>query len=241
MRAAFVDFTAKFEGVVPWMYCDVKGLVSIGIGNLIDPIQMATALPFVRPDGSPADRSEIAAEWLRIKNYPNAAALGHRAVEHVAQLRLTAGGVHDLVAGKLGQVDAQLAIYYPGYPLWPADAQLATISISWACGAAFGAKEFPKLAAFLAMRDFSGAVRECHMDETGNPGLRPRNAADAILYRNAAIVMAGGLDPDELHYPTELSEEPTNPSLAPVYVLPDPVPLESEDLDESVPPPPEAA
>ncbi len=234
VRAAFVEFTAKFEGVVPWMYQDVKGLVSIGIGNLIDPIQMAMALPFVHMDGSSADRAEIAAEWLRIKNYPNAAALGHRAVEHVAQLRLTAGGVQDLVARELARMDAQLAGRFPGYPAWPADAQLGTLSMAWACGPGF---RFPKLAAALNARDFSTAAGECHMDDLDNPGLRPRNAANVVLYRNAATVVAGGTDPDILHWPVQMSEEPTVPDFAIVYILPDPVRIDLPDPDDE----PEAA
>ncbi len=235
VRAAFVEFTAKFEGVVPWMYVDVKGLVSIGIGNLIDPIQMAMVLPFVRLDGSPADRAEIAAEWLRIKNYPDAAKLGHRAVEHVAHLRLTAAGVQDLVARELARMDAQLAGRFARYPDWPADAQLGTLSMAWACGPAF---HFPKLAAALNAGDFSAAALECHMDDRGNPGLRPRNVANVVLYRNAATVIAGSLDPDVLRWPVEMSEEPTSPQ-AIVYILPDPIRLDAPELDED--PPPKAA
>lgn len=233
VRAAFVEFTAPFEGVVPWMYCDVKGLVSVGIGNLIDPIQMAMSLPFVHADGSAADRAEIAAEWLRIKNFPNAAALGHRAVEHVAKLRLTLGGVQDLVSGKLAQMGAMLVQRFPDFEQWPADAQLATLSMSWACGPAF---RFPALAHALFDGDFTVAANECHMDETGNLGLAPRNVANVTLYRNAATVAAGGLDPEPLRWPVDLSEEPTLPDFPIVYGLP---PLESPELDED--PPDEAA
>lgn len=238
VRAAFVDFSARFEGVVPWLYVDVKGLVTVGIGNLVDPIQMAMPLPFVRPDGSPADRAEIAAEWLRVKNYPNAAKLGHRAVEHVAQLRLTTGGVHDLVAGKLAQFDAQLTRRFRDFQAWPADAQLATLSMAWACGAAFN---FPRLVVALVGGDFSAATKLCHIDETGNHGLRPRNVANATLYRNAATVLAGGLDPETLHWPVDLSEEPTLPIPQPlpiIYALPD---LDRAELDDDDEPPPKAA
>src|SRR4051812_13306092 len=94
VRAAFVDFTIPLEGVIPHLYQDVKGLVSIAIGNLVDPIQLAMNLPLVHDDGSPASRNEIAAEWLRIKNlHPDdhgrtAAMLGHRYARQFATLHL---------------------------------------------------------------------------------------------------------------------------------------------------------
>ena len=45
MRASvknqFRTFNAPLEGVVKYMYLDIKGLVTIGVGNLIDPINAA--------------------------------------------------------------------------------------------------------------------------------------------------------------------------------------------------------
>lgn len=248
VRQAFVPFTAPLEGVVPWMYPDVKNLVSVGIGNLIDPIQLALGLPFVRPDGTPAQRDEIATEWLRIKNLPpdargrTAAMLGHLYAKAHAKLRLTDEGVRSLVAGKLAQMDAQLAKRFPEYEDWPCDAQLGTLSMAWACGAAF---RFPKLEAALKARDFATAAVECFMPEERTiSGLRPRNKANAVLYRNAAIV-ASGLNPDALYYPTDLESHPvdpdadTQPELVTVNEFPivhPPVYVEPDDE-----PPPQAA
>lgn len=38
---AFLDFTIPLEGKVSSMYLDVKGLVTTGIGNLVDQIGRA--------------------------------------------------------------------------------------------------------------------------------------------------------------------------------------------------------
>ena len=40
VAARFLDFTRPLEGLVEHMYVDVKGLVTIGFGNLIDPIRL---------------------------------------------------------------------------------------------------------------------------------------------------------------------------------------------------------
>ena len=46
VRTSFRAFNAKYEGTVNFMYVDVKNLVTIGVGNLIDPISLAVNLPF---------------------------------------------------------------------------------------------------------------------------------------------------------------------------------------------------
>jgi len=207
VRAAFVPFTSPLEGVVPWMYQDVKGLVSTGIGNLIDPISLALPIPFVRADGRPATTSEIAAEWNRIKSQGpdaqgrTAAQLGHRYAKRIATLHLTQEGIDKLVSDKLLEMDRSLAARFAEYPSWPADAQLATLSMAWANGPAF---RYPRLASALRSRDFGTAADECRMSEEGNPGLKKRNVLNRKLYLSAARVVAEGRDPDVLNWPHNL-------------------------------------
>lgn len=232
VRNAFVRFTAQYEGVVAWMYQDVKGLVSTGIGNLIDPVQMAVVLPFVHEDGSPAGRDEIVAEWLRVKNQPpsngkTAAQLGHLYARQVTRLHLTPAGIQQVVENKLNQNDALLRKRFPAFEQWPADAQLATHSMAWACGPAF---RFPKLEAALRALDFRMAAVECRMDETGNPGLKPRNIANKQLYENAAEVQEHARNPDMLYWPNLLN--------GPVSDADETLEEYRLDLLESHPPPP---
>lgn len=257
VREAFVPFTVAFEGgYIGWMFPDVEGKVSTGFGLLLEPVAMALALPWRRPDGSLASRKEIIADWSNVKNHPNAARLGHKSVEHIARLRLDREGLYQAFQGKLGHHDEYLRHRFQDFAEWPADAQLGAHSMAWACGpAAWDASNqvgFPKMAAALAVQDFSRACAECHMNEWDNgvfnAGLVPRNAANKVLFRNAATVVAGGMDPDLLRWPVELSEEVTEPNLVPsrrppvvadwpnVLALPDPLPLESTELDDDAPP-----
>lgn len=205
VRAAFVGFTAPLEGVVRYLYADNKGLVTVGIGNLVDPVASAVHLPFRRPDGTLASRDEIVADWARVKNDPNAATRGHRYAATITTLRLTGEDIERLVMGKLDANDAALSRRFPEFETWPADAQLATHSMAWACGSAF---RFPRLEAALRARDFALAAIECNMNEAGNPGLRPRNIANRVLYRNAAKVEADGGARDRLYWPRDLWTDP---------------------------------
>lgn len=231
-RAAFVDFSAPLEGVVPYLYLDIKGLVTTAIGVLVDPLPHAISLPWVTKEGVPATRQEIAADWMRVKTSTYLAKQGHRAAARVANLRLTPEGVAEAVLGKLAIFDAALAKRFDAYEEWPADAQLFALSISWACGPAF---RFDALAASLKLGDFEQAALECTISEQGNPGLIPRNKANRILLRNAARVVSFGLDPDKLHWPLDLatieqdaiSTEPEipNPASSPtIYVSGPPCP-----------------
>lgn len=213
VRSAFVQFTTAFEGCVPYLYQDVKGLVTVAIGNLVDPIQYALPLPFVdRVTGTPAARDQIAAEWLRVKGDASLARLGHRAAERITTLRLTDEGVASLVARKLEQNDAHLKGRFPYIEEWPACAQLAAHSMAWACGPAF---RFPLLEVAFRAEDWETASQQCHMNEAGNPGLVPRNRANVTLFLNAQRVRDYKLDPELLDWTHVLgvSEATTVPAL----------------------------
>lgn len=205
VRDAFVDFTVPLEGRIPWLYADVKGLVTIAIGNLVDPISLALGLPLRHPDGRLATRDEIAAEWQRVKSDPHAAAMGHKYAQRITRLRLDDKAIAMLVLGKLDANDTALRARFPEFEEWPADAQLATHSMAWACGPAF---RFPRLERALREQDWEIAAVECRMDERGNPGLVPRNRLNRQLYRNAHNVVARRLDPDVLYLPRDLDKEP---------------------------------
>ncbi len=92
---------------------------------------------------------------------------------------------------------------FSAFDNWPADAQMALLSMAWAMGPA-GPGNFPRFSAACENLDFNGAARECEMDATGNPGLVPRNLANKTLLSNAAVVRDQGLDASVLYYPTKL-------------------------------------
>lgn len=198
VAATFVAFSSPLEGVVPWMYLDVKGLVTVAIGNLIDPVSLAVDVPFLRPDGSPASVDEIRAEWQRVKGNASLARLGHQAARHVTTLRLSDEGVQQVVGRALASMEAGLRRAYPEWDEWPADAQLATLAMSWACGTGFR-RSFRRLHTALLARDWATASQQCQINAAGNPGVVPRSRAMRQLYFLAAAL---GCD-ETLHWPAE--------------------------------------
>lgn len=212
---SFVGFTRDLEGPTNWMYLDVLGYVTTGYGNKIDTPASACALPWRRPDGSYATRDEILADWANVRSRIDMAKAGGGAFAKVARLRLDAQGVSDLVRGTMMRVDADMKRRYPDWESWPACAQMACMSLAWACGDNY---DFPNMDRALANRDFETASREIEMTKEHNPGndLRRRNAANETLMRNAARVEAYHLDPDILDWVHVLgvAEAETQPELA---------------------------
>lgn len=188
-RDAFLDFTRPLEGCIEHLYLDVKGLPTIACGVLIATEATARALPLVHKDGTPATEDERAADWYRVKARRELAQQGARAAAAVAQLRLTPDGVEQVTWAKLELTVEALIRRFPAFGEWPASAQLAVVSLAWACGPAFA---FPKCEAALRAQDWAGAAAECAINSKGNPGVVPRNRANRALLLGAA---AGG-DPD---------------------------------------------
>jgi len=199
VRTRFRGFNEPFEGLVPFMYLDVKGLVTIGVGNLIDPLELALELEFqwknkpgVANPGQVATPEDVTAEWNRIKNNTALAQKGHRACEPLTNLEINDEVLDALIVKRVTGNESFLKRQkaFLNFENWPADAQLGLLSMAWAMGPA-GILNFRKFSAACEKMDFIGAAAECKMNEVGNPGLVPRNRANKMLFENAATVLKG--------------------------------------------------
>jgi GH24 family phage-related lysozyme (muramidase) len=191
VRAAWRRFNESLEGLIPWMYLDVKGLVTTGMGNLIDPVATATPLPWLDEAGNPASTDAIAAEWTTIKTATALARQGAQAAKAMATLHLDDPAIDSLILNKLSQNEKILVAYRPfaDFPNWPADAQLGLLSMAWAMGSGFG-PGFPRFAQACSAGDFATAAADCQMNAAGNPGLVRRNTANQQAFTFAANAIA---------------------------------------------------
>lgn len=199
---AFRGFNEPFEGVVRYMYLDILGLVTIGVGNLIDPVSAALSLPFqyknrpgIKTPGAPAPTNVIEAEWKSLKGMTDLAHKGHRACEKFTNLELSDDSINALIKKRLSQNESFLKRQKPfrDFDNWPADAQLAILSMAWAMGPG-NLHKWTLFAGGCERKDFDTAAANCRMREAGNPGVIPRNKANAQLFQNAAAVVAGEAD-----------------------------------------------
>lgn len=207
VREVFPSFSECFEGRVLWPYLDVKGLVTVGVGCLIDTASAVRALPWRNLDGTRATSLQVTAQWEFLRKQTYLAKAGARAAENATQLRLTDADADALLESRLALNEIVLAMIFVGWAEYPADVQLAIHSMAWAMGADFW-KKFPKLSRAVLVHDWETALEECTIaGEETNRGLVPRNAANRICFANAARVRdnPGALHATEVYWPLELS------------------------------------
>jgi hypothetical protein len=214
VRDAWLGFNEPLESRIRFMYLDVKGLVSTGVGNLIDATQgelrpptdaeraashqMANQLAWMRPDGSAASPDEIAAAWDVVKSNLDRAPNGGATFGDLTTIRLDDAEIDRFVFAKLDQMEAFLKgrSEFQDFETWPADAQLGLLSMAWAMGPAF---RFPKFQQFVAAGDWEGAATECRFNpEIGTIVIR--NDRNQQLFRNAGQAVQQGIDPSVLQF-----------------------------------------
>ncbi len=227
VRLSFIQFSAPFEGRLPYMYLDILGLVTTGVGNLIDSVAVARTLPWQVGDGGPAATPErVRAEWELVKSRQDLRNTpAERAFRPITTLRLSDAAIDAMIMSKLTANEASLrnTTEFAGLDTWPADAQLALLSMAWAMGPAFAADgRWPSFRAAIAAGDWVAAAANCEINATGNPGVVPRNDANRQLFLNARRVVDEGLDPDVLLYGQASAAQPTGRAMFSVggYCIP---------------------
>ena len=115
----------------------------MGVGNLVDPVTEAQALPFrfknkpgIAAPGSPATPDQIAAEWQTLKNDGASQRRGFKACEPITQLELSDDAIDALILDRLTKNEGFLKRqqWFQSFDTWPADAQLGLLSMAWAMG-----------------------------------------------------------------------------------------------------------
>ncbi|MFF0737762.1 hypothetical protein ACFYVK_39885 [Streptomyces chartreusis] len=193
----FIPFNEPLEGREHFMYLDVKGLVSTGVGNLLDadsaenfgsnpnPLSDIYTLSwFDKTSRAAASRAEILTEYAQVK-FSGTAHASRPEKEAITRLRITDEEIDKLITRKLTSFEGTLRRREPFSSLdqWPTDGQLGLFSMAWALGPNF---RFPKFQAAAASEDWLTMARECRMTEAGNPGVIPRNVRNSLLFTISA-------------------------------------------------------
>jgi GH24 family phage-related lysozyme (muramidase) len=205
VRDAWHSFSEPFEGRVPSMYLDILGLVTCGVGNLIDPVSEALKVPFYRDDdGGRATPDQVRAAWFALKERQDLKRRGVSYARALTRLHMRDEDIDALVASRLASNEAFICKWLPAFPTIPADAQLGILSMAWAVGAGFNRK-FPTFTKAALAGDWFAAQAACTIREDGNPGVVPRNKANRICFGNAHLVATYGLDRAALHWPAAVN------------------------------------
>lgn len=195
-KEQIVDHIAWFEGNVPYMYLDSLGLVSTGVGNLLDPYsRYGKRVRFSRANGTPATDAEVKAEFDLVKSKvipggtaPQAAFRSYRAFEAITKLRATWPDVYTAVVEALRQHEAAALQYFGrDFDTFPADVQVVLVQMSYAGG--LYARRL-SLAPLLKKRDFIAARSHTYLSNPsqGQAGYKKYNAAFRMMMMNGSIL-----------------------------------------------------
>ncbi len=183
-KDAFMTLTERFEGHTSFMYLDVLGLVTCGYGNLIDP-NIPAILDWRDKLGAPATKQEVKHEWDVVKSMQDKKELGGGVFRMYTTLRATEESIRALCGQALqNNYDVIKFKFLPDLDSWPANSQLALMSWAWACGS-MAFRTWPKFLHCAKMKDWNGCAYECHINDLNNPGVKPRNAANSVLFMHA--------------------------------------------------------
>lgn len=149
------------EGCTTWLYCDVRGYPTIGIGNLVASPAAAIALPFRDTFGATPTEDDKREAW---KTVVGAFDKSHSAAfyKHLTTLRLTDDFVYQLAATRLERD------FLPGirklchdFDAWPETAQRAIVDMAYNLGV-HGLSHFVNLLGACQAQDWAAAAHECH-------------------------------------------------------------------------------
>jgi GH24 family phage-related lysozyme (muramidase) len=163
MCSEYLDDLEAHEGSTTWLYCDVRGFVTIGIGNLVKTPDDAVKLPFTihGTDGKPASVAQKRIAWTKVSDAysPKLSAEGYR---RLTDLRLSQAFVRELVNRRLERD------FLPGirrilhdFDSFPLPARKALVDMAYNLGVG-GLAKFHKLIAACLARDWATAARECN-------------------------------------------------------------------------------
>ncbi len=220
-------FSADLEGRVPVMYCDVFGYITTGVGNLINTLAQALALPWLLADGTKASPADIKADFdLCRANATAWAKLKWTVYAPKLRCHLSEDAIDDLVKRQLAANETTYRKRWPKYDEFSADAKIAIHSMGWAVGAGFYVK-FGNLAKCIDAEDWAGAAASCKIRDgldtpqksDDNLGIVPRNKRNKLLFANAQIVKERGLDPSVLYWPGSAKDDTPLPTIPPTRAI----------------------
>src|SRR5262249_17861235 len=198
-----VDYLAEFEAYATWMYLDSLGLVTTGIGILLDPYEkygrvlpwydkvsmqpvndegvIKTEFQMVKskngPKGVPAWSTDPAQNFAYFKTF-----------EPITQLRAKDSDINSAVLNIGSQKEAACRQYFGAdYDRYPADVQVVLTQMSYAGGLSARKHDLIPL---LAAHDWLGAREYTYLTNPtqGKAGYAKYNACFRQLMLNAHIV-----------------------------------------------------
>ncbi|MCC6587141.1 MAG: hypothetical protein IT168_10655 [Bryobacterales bacterium] len=155
-----VKYFRAHEGVVPHMYLDIVGLVTVGVGFLLRTPENAVAMPFVnRKTGKPATAAEKRADWAAVNAQEKAKLAA--TYKKFTQLDMTDADIDKRLGAFISEFAAALRRQFNDFDSYPQSVQIGLLDMVYSLGADGFQKGYPKLCAAVLKKDWAAAANEC--------------------------------------------------------------------------------
>ncbi len=154
-----VLYLRKYEGVVNFMYLDVVGLVTTGVGFLLTDAAAAGPLAFTRRDtGAPATDDEKRADWEAVHARPKAELAAN--YRPFTLLDLADAAIDLELTRRIDGFVKNLQNRFPQFDEFPDTAQIGLLDMVYSLGAGGLFRGFPRFCSAVDQQDWPACARE---------------------------------------------------------------------------------
>ena len=183
------DVLIEHEGLIPWLYCDSLGYVTVGVGDKVTE-RTVTTMPFVRlSNGAAVDSEAKLAAFARVKAFFHAG-LTASAYTACSDLRLSADYCRRRLELRVkSEFVPAVEKHCPQFERFPTEAKLALVDIAYNVGAA-GFGKFQTLIARCNARHFGAAARAVHTKKQGEDASNVKTWGRRNMWRYTMMLQA---------------------------------------------------
>jgi GH24 family phage-related lysozyme (muramidase) len=149
-----------FEGVVPWMYLDTRGFVTVGVGEMLAAASRAQTLPFIDSNGNAVTPDVILAEYNRVLALVKGQQSGVYRAD--ASPTLSPASIGTLLMAHVQYFDGQLSAQFANYAAFPDPAKLALLDMIYNLGPHGLFVGYPTLMGDVTNGNWNGAAAQCY-------------------------------------------------------------------------------
>jgi GH24 family phage-related lysozyme (muramidase) len=154
-----VAYLRKYEGVVNFMYLDVVGLVTTGVGFLLADAAAAGPLAFIRRDtGAPATDDEKRADWEAVHARPKAELAAN--YRPFTILDLPDAAIDLELTRRIDGFVRNLQSRFPQFAEFPDTAQIGILDMVYSLGPGGLFRGFPRFCSAVDRQDWPACARE---------------------------------------------------------------------------------
>lgn len=170
-KGKFRAHVGFFEGVIQYMYLDVGGNVTVGLGHLLASADKAKGLPFLdRNTKVISHKKHVENAFNLVKNSGFAGAPASK-FKNLTHMDLSRTAIEQLFDADVDEFVKQLGFFFKGYETYPAKVQLAMLDMAYTMGTKNFFDIFKKFRAALALRNWIRLADESERSKQDSNGV----------------------------------------------------------------------